>query len=222
MSDLSEKANVKDRAVMKKIKRLPHLQAIRKYCLKCMNGNAEMIRECSFLDCTVFEHRFGRNHKPKPPLNKGGIMSLPSLKDFIQEQCRYYWEKEGEHRCDSESDPTHGACTVICDPVSKRTRCLYFEKNLADLQGMKDDEYEASVQEYWDLFDPEKNIETKNSYEDTHSEQKKTIRFTLSGRCRGCGQPKRRGCTYCDRCRWKRRKEQYRKQKQQQRRRKRR
>jgi hypothetical protein len=39
----------------------PSVKLIRRYCLECMQGSSETVRNCSSVDCPVYPYRFGRS-----------------------------------------------------------------------------------------------------------------------------------------------------------------
>ena len=56
------------------------LKAIRKYCLWCMNGQANEIQLCPSMDCPLYQYRFGKNPARKGIGGKGNLEALKLAK----------------------------------------------------------------------------------------------------------------------------------------------
>lgn len=39
----------------------PSVKVIRKFCLQCMGGHSDFVRDCTTLDCLCYPYRFGKN-----------------------------------------------------------------------------------------------------------------------------------------------------------------
>lgn len=39
----------------------PSVKVMRKYCLECMGGSKEAVKECEIEDCQIYPYRFGKN-----------------------------------------------------------------------------------------------------------------------------------------------------------------
>jgi len=55
-------------------KRIP-VKVFRAFCLQCMGGNRELVRECETVSCPTYPYRFGKN-----PAKKGQGASKETMK----------------------------------------------------------------------------------------------------------------------------------------------
>ena len=39
----------------------PSVKVMRKFCMECMGGSKEAVKECSTIDCLIYPFRFGKN-----------------------------------------------------------------------------------------------------------------------------------------------------------------
>lgn len=55
-------------------KKRPSVKVLRKFCLDCMAGGVEAIRECPTTDCQIYPFRFGKNPLPARKGKSGAEM----------------------------------------------------------------------------------------------------------------------------------------------------
>ena len=82
------------------------IKSIRKYCLWCMNGSHEEIKNCTSGDeCVLYLYRFGKRPKTKDRLTPvksirkkciNCIESLPDIKNCIHDKCVLYPYRMGK------------------------------------------------------------------------------------------------------------------------------
>ena len=64
----------------------PFIKIMRQFCLDCMGGSREAVRECSTADCLIHPYRFGKNPALAGKRTPAGIEALRKYRQTHLEQ----------------------------------------------------------------------------------------------------------------------------------------
>lgn len=77
----------------------PSVKVMRKYCLECMGGSKEAVKECETEDCLIHPYRFGKN-----PARAGKgqsavqMASIRSNKQAVSKENPVYFERSSNRQ----------------------------------------------------------------------------------------------------------------------------
>lgn len=75
-------------------KKRASVKVLRKFCLDCMGGNKEAIRECSTCDCLIHPFRFGKNPaRAGKGQSAAQMASLRSKKQTVSKENPIHFER---------------------------------------------------------------------------------------------------------------------------------